>query len=78
MQGLRTKQTAWAVIQGIAIQMIRNGQVLGINAAPTARRSQHAETRGEPQSMSAIPVLLYVFRGEFQELEVTPHPCEAP
>ena len=31
MQGPRTKQTAWAVIQGIeAAQMIRKGQVLGI------------------------------------------------
>ena len=31
MQGQRTRQTAWAVIQGIeAVQMIRKGQVLGI------------------------------------------------
>jgi hypothetical protein len=31
MQGPRTKETAWAVIQGIeATQMIRQGQVLGL------------------------------------------------
>ena len=39
MQGPRTKQTAWAVIQGIeAVQMIRKGQVLGIT-----RQNRHGQ-----------------------------------
>ena len=39
MQGPRTKQTAWAVIQGIeAAQMIRKGQVLGIT-----RQNRHGQ-----------------------------------
>ena len=39
MQGPRTKQTAWAVIQGIeAVQMIRKGQVLGIT-----RHNRHGQ-----------------------------------
>ena len=39
MQGPRTAETAWAVIQGIeATQMIRKGQVLGI-----ARRNLHGQ-----------------------------------
>jgi transposase-like protein len=40
MQGPRTKDAAWAVIQGIeAVQMIRKGQVLGIT-----RHNLHGQT----------------------------------
>jgi transposase-like protein len=39
MQGPRTKETAWRVIQGIeAVQMIRKGQVLGIT-----RHNRHGQ-----------------------------------